>query len=241
MDISAVLRHFSSEELADALFAARLPVAGTKSERIARLLEASRQRGIDAPKLLDLFTSEALRAAVDSAGLKCGRRSEMVQALLSLSGPEANVGPTSAPTVALAYLEPTKDNVIACLRELRLPNRALRSEADVEEVVASYLAPRFQSVCQQYSIGGMLGLKVDLDIGDGRVGVELKLADSILGKTNEFHRLIGQAVYYDYRRYHGNLILCIAGRRGDDEDPLMRDLFSLLEAYRVASVCVMSA
>jgi hypothetical protein len=165
----------------------------------------------------------------------------MIQSLLSQSLPAADFRSSATPTVGADYLEPTKDNVVACLRELRLPSRALRSEADVEEVVAGHLGPRFQAVCQQYSVGGMLGLKIDLDIGDGKVGVELKLAGAILENTNEFHRLIGQAIYYDYRRYHGNLIVCLAGRRGNDEDPLIQDLFLVLGAYSIYGMCVTSA
>lgn len=243
MEIAELLGHFSNEELADALYAARLPVAGTKSERIARLVEAAGPSGIDARTLLDCFSGDALRAACDCAGLRSGRKSEMIDSLVSLLGA---LGTASSASSAVSqppreYLSPTKDAVLQCLRELRVPSRALKSEGDVEEVVAPHLAPRFQAVCQQYSIGGILGLKIDLDIDDGKVGVELKLSDSILGNANEFHRLIGQAIYYDHRRYRGNLIVWVVGRRGDADDPLLRDVFSILEAYRISCVCLTTA
>ncbi len=164
----------------------------------------------------------------------------MIEALVALldEGPPGIVSAPQSVSAPASHLPPTKENAVRLLRELRLPSRALRSEADVEEAVAEYLGRRFQAVCEQYSIGGMLGLKIDVDIGDGQVGVELKLADSILGNTNEFHRLIGQAIYYDRRRYRGNLVICVAGQHDDAEDPLLRDLFTLLESYNITCVYV---
>ena len=243
MQIAELLAHFSSEELADALYAASLPVAGSKGERIQRLADAVHGTNADMCKVLDLFTADALRAACGCAGLKSGRKADMIESLVSLLGESDSPGNSRSIGGAPPrdYLPPTKENVLAQLREVRIPSRALRTEADVEEVIADSLAPRFQAVSQQYSVGGMLGLKIDLDIGDGQVGVELKLADSILGNTNEFHRLIGQAVYYDHRRYKGNLILCVVGQRGDDEDPLLRDLFSLLQTYNITCICITGA
>jgi hypothetical protein len=85
--------------------------------------------------------------------------------------------------------------------------------------------------------GGYLGLKIDIDLGNGRVGVEVKLAESLL-KAAEAHRLIGQAVYYQKRRYQDNLIVAVVGRSGDLEAPMLKELGSFLESIGVVYVGV---
>jgi hypothetical protein len=59
-------------------------------------------------------------------------------------------------------------------------------------------------------VGGFLALKTDLDVGNGLVGVELKIAENLT--ASEMQRLIGQVVYYKKRYYENNLIVFIAGR-----------------------------
>ena len=50
-------------------------------------------------------------------------------------------------------------------------------------------------VHSQYSVGGNLGLKVDVDVNES-VGIEIKLAKQIESSTANMMRLFGQAVYY---------------------------------------------
>lgn len=104
------------------------------------------------------------------------------------------------------------DNVITVLENLIVLKRRLTSEADLERFIAIQLAYVFgkEKVSTQYSVGGFLALKTDIDIGNGQVGIELKVADN-LGAT-DMQRLIGQVIYYRKRFYNNNLLVFIAGR-----------------------------
>lgn len=104
------------------------------------------------------------------------------------------------------------DNVITVLENLIVLKRRLTSEADLERFIATQLAFVFgkEKVSTQYSVGGFLALKTDIDIGNGQVGIELKIADN-LGAT-DMQRLIGQVIYYRKRFYNNNLLVFIAGR-----------------------------
>ena len=104
------------------------------------------------------------------------------------------------------------DNVITVLENLIVLKRRLTSEADLERFIATQLAYVFgkEKVSTQYSVGGFLALKTDIDIGNGQVGIELKIADN-LGAT-DMQRLIGQVIYYRKRFYNNNLLIFIAGR-----------------------------
>ena len=82
-------------------------------------------------------------------------------------------------------------------------------ERNVENIIAKQLNTEFGKVHQQYSIGGFLGLKCDIDLHDGQVGIEIKLAKLLT--TSAIERLFGQSLYYSRRTYKKNLIVMIVG------------------------------
>lgn len=104
------------------------------------------------------------------------------------------------------------ENVITILDNLIILKRRLTSEADLERYLANQLAFVFgkEKVSTQYSVGGFLALKTDIDIGNGQVGIELKIADNL--SATDMQRLIGQVIYYKKRFYNNNLLVFIAGR-----------------------------
>jgi hypothetical protein len=109
-------------------------------------------------------------------------------------------------------LEISLENVSRTLSNILLFRRKLSSESDLEKYLLAQLALVFgkEKVSNQYSVGGFLALKTDLDVGNGLVGVELKIAENLT--ASEMQRLIGQVVYYKKRYYENNLIVFIAGR-----------------------------
>jgi hypothetical protein len=236
MTLPELLDYFSTAELAEALFQISLPSSGDKADRISRLHAGILEKGLTSTAALDLFTAEALRVVCGSLDLPKGRKVEMIEALAAKLTDLAP--PIVTPSPPVTYREPTKEAVLACLREIKPLKRRIRSEGDFEEAVADYLGPKFRSVAQQYAVGGYLGLKIDLDIGNGQVGVELKLAASLANSTAEFHRLIGQAFYYRFRRYKDNLIVAVAGDREDSQDPLFVELFEVLTSVGITPVHV---
>lgn len=104
------------------------------------------------------------------------------------------------------------ENVIKVLENLVVLKRRLTSEADFERFTAEQLAYVFGKVkvSRQYSVGGFLALKTDIDIGNGQVGIELKIADHL--SATDMQRMIGQVLYYKKRFYNNNLLVFIASR-----------------------------
>jgi hypothetical protein len=236
LTLAELLDHFSTTELAEALFQKKLPTSGSKADRITRLHTVILESGMTSTAALDLFTAAALRIVCGSLDLPPGRKADMVHALAATLSDLA--APIVTPPPPVTYLDPSKDAVLACLREVKLIKRKIRSEVDFKEALLDWLAPKFRSVVDEYAVGGILNLRIDLDIGNGRVGIELKLSESIRNNTNEFHRFIGQAVYYSFRRYKDNLIVAVAGEREDAEDPLFEELFEVLTSVGITPVHV---
>jgi len=106
----------------------------------------------------------------------------------------------------------TVDNVAQVLENILIPKSKLNKEADLEYFLGWELAHVFgkDNLSNQYSVGGFLALKTDLDVGNGKVGIELKIADNL--SATDMQRLIGQALYYKKRFYKENLLVLIASK-----------------------------
>lgn len=117
--------------------------------------------------------------------------------------------------------------VKAALENLVIPKRRLTAEADFEKFVTEQLVLIFgkERVHRQYSVGGFLALKTDIDIGNGQVGIELKIADNL--SATDMQRLIGQVVYYRRRFYNNNLLLFIVSK--STINPTIKELKDFVE------------
>lgn len=104
------------------------------------------------------------------------------------------------------------ENVSEVLENILIPKNKLNREADLEHFLGWELAYVFgkDKISNQYSVGGFLALKTDLDVGNGKVGIELKIADNLT--ATDMQRLIGQALYYKNRFYKENLLVLIASK-----------------------------
>ena len=233
-------------ELSDALFQLSLPQAGNKAEKINRIALHAKSMSIALPDLFQSFTADALRIVCDALDLPRGRKEQMAIELARLcegteltgaSDGSDNV-PVSAPRVLTAaellaepeYLTPTLDVVLKELANVVLPKRRVQTEADANFLLCGLLAPKFEAVAEQYSVGGFLGLRIDLDIGNGSVGIEIKLADSLLSGTAEMQRLLGQVVFYSHRRYKDSLVVAIVGDRESLLDPSLKELIAFIDS-----------
>jgi hypothetical protein len=187
----------------------------------------------DPVKLLDTFTVDELREACGrgNLGLAIARKSELIAAMLQVAPPEV------AGSVVLPVLEPTRDAVISVIRDIRVPRRKTDYEANAQAHIEAVVKPRFAMARGQYSVGGYLGQKIDLDVGNGRVGVEIKLATALL-KSNEAQRLIGQLVYYAKKRYGTNLVAVVVGTQRDLDDSHLAELGAFIQSLGFACVFV---
>lgn len=234
-----VLDMFKSAELADALYYANVPTTGTRAQRVGRLLDWAKQTSASTQDFFALFNADVLRGVCAEFDIR-GKNKEAL-----LSGLRARLGDVLALDDAARafvgaddpkYLTPTRDEVVKRVGAIRLPSQKLRSEAAAQDAVSDALAETFRVVSCEYVIGGFQGWAIDIDIGNGEVGVEVKLAESVRAKTTEFHRMIGQAVHYNKRRYRGNLIVVVVGRSDELSDALFDEAFGILQELGITCV-----
>ena len=92
----------------------------------------------------------------------------------------------------------------------------------------------FENVASQYNTGGYRETKVDIDIDNGKFGIELKLAKSLINNTSEIFRLIGQVIYYRRKLYYyNNFLIAIAGTDKEINFPIMIELFEILKDLNI--------
>lgn len=103
------------------------------------------------------------------------------------------------------------------------------AESSFEESLYDYLALKYENVHRQVSIGGVKSLKIDLDIGNGKVGIELKIADKVT-RSAEKQRLIGQLHDYTEKKYReNNLIVAVTGESKYEMDISIKEVEKLVK------------
>ncbi len=127
-------------------------------------------------------------------------------------------------------IEINKENVAFFLENLIIP-MIIDDSRKLEDFLVKEFEYGFDkdNVHQQYNIGGLLSLKTDIDIGNGQVGIEVKLYN--VPNASEMERAIGQIVYYKNRFYKVNLILYILSH--SDKTPKIKELIELIEELGV--------
>ncbi len=132
---------------------------------------------------------------------------------------------------------PSIKDVIFFLEEILVIKKSqyygsYKEEKDVENVIAKQLCGEYgmTNVHTQYSVGGLLGLKCDIDLFDSKCcGIELKLAKQIVGNSSAYERLIGQVVYYSKNRYKDRLIVLVVGTP-NEKDPTLDEVQKIIES-----------
>jgi hypothetical protein len=98
------------------------------------------------------------------------------------------------------------------------------TEKDVHNDLEVYLKQIFYSVTREYGIEGKNAKMIDFDIGNGKVGIEVKIAESAL-KEGEGDRLLGQMQKYIRRKYKdGNFILAVAGFENHTTNTVLHEI-----------------
>lgn len=126
--------------------------------------------------------------------------------------------------------ETNVDRVLFELKNFGTSKQRIMSEKTFEKELYSFLESKFQTVDAQVSIGGVKALKIDLDLGHGQVGVELKLGDKLI-KSIEKQRFIGQMHDYTTKRYKPeNFILVVVGDKRLRIDTTLKEVIALVES-----------
>jgi hypothetical protein len=127
--------------------------------------------------------------------------------------------------------EISSDDVYENLDKIQIKKHQYTSEKNVESVIAKQLEVLYKDqIHTQYGIGGFLHLKIDIDIADGQVGIELKLCSEM--NSSNIERLLGQVLYYSKRKYKSNLIVVVVGTE-KEYDQTIRELKSIIEEQGV--------
>ena len=118
------------------------------------------------------------------------------------------------------------EEVLETLENIVVKKTQYTTEKNVENIISTQLeVPYKDKIHQQYGIGGFLALRIDIDINDGQVGIELKLAKEL--NSSNIERLLGQVLYYSKRKYKENLIVLIVGNE-KEYDQTIRELKSII-------------
>lgn len=223
------------DELKEIAYSFGLPQNGSKGQIIQNIIDKVPSH----TDLIGLLKADELKAICEKLGIKTGKKDDMVTFVLQAIDGDATAAESVKATAPPEYMEATIDNVIAKIRELTIPKRKVKTEKDAENEIGDCLSEFFRAVMSQYNLGGYLGLKIDLDIDNGKVGIETKLASSLLDKnTSEIFRMIGQGVYYQRKRYGDNFVIAVAGTESDLDYPVIREALSFLSSINIKWVGV---
>lgn len=115
------------------------------------------------------------------------------------------------------------------IQEINIYSKNYPSEKECEDTILKHLRNKsgYKNVHRQFSVGGNLALKIDLDI-DERIGIEIKLAEELMNASNA-QRLLGQALYYSRRKYNQNIIIVVIGPTKLQKDPMLKEIQILIE------------
>lgn len=98
------------------------------------------------------------------------------------------------------------------------------TEKDIHKQLEIYLKEIFQTVTMEHGVDSKNSKAIDIDIGNGRVGIEVKLAVEIL-KESGWDRAIGQMVKYTRLKYNqGNFIVLVVGFDDDLRNSMLSDI-----------------
>lgn len=129
---------------------------------------------------------------------------------------------------------PSIDKIVEYLNHIPLNRQQCRTEKQAESNIQKQLIEIIDKsfhevkVHTQYSVGGNMGLKIDIDIADD-IGIEIKLANQLIGNATNFQRAIGQAIYYSWKLYGNDIILLVIGSEKDRSNPDIKELQEICE------------
>lgn len=126
------------------------------------------------------------------------------------------------------------DDVMYILENCFIQKKHIREEKNLEAYIFSWLAHIYglDRTKRQYSIGGFFGFKTDIDLNNGKIGLELKVFDKM--SSRDIQRMFGQLIYYRNRVYNDNLILLICG--SIQKTPVLSEIESFLKELNIRFV-----
>ena len=124
----------------------------------------------------------------------------------------------------------SRDSVFETLEKCKIKKVDYTDEKNVQKKISDYLDEYYTNkIHREYNVGGFLGLKIDIDINDGKVGVEIKILKSL--NSSSYERLLGQVIYYKKRKYEENLIILVVGTSSEYKENVqkIKELSDIIE------------
>lgn len=105
------------------------------------------------------------------------------------------------------------------------------TEKDVQNELEIFFKKRIDTVFREYALEGANSKKIDFDLGNGKIGVEVKLAREAI-KEAGWDRALGQLVKYANRKYNArNLIVLVAGTKDEIENQKLKEFKKDIEEF----------
>ncbi len=105
------------------------------------------------------------------------------------------------------------------------------TEKQIQEQLDEFLCANFETVIREYALEGSNIQRIDFDIANGAVGIEVKLADHAI-KESEWQRLLGQISKYVKKKYGENkLIVLVAGDKKNESSAKINEVKKDVEEY----------
>ena len=130
----------------------------------------------------------------------------------------------------------TNDIALILRNKIILPTTILRSTTYVGEAKEKRVQKNLfgqlneiygqSNVNTEFSVGGHWGMKSDIDLFHGKIGIELKVAEQLKSASN-VERLVGQVVYYMKKQYGNNFIVLVVGKP-KEYDASMQELEEII-------------
>ncbi len=117
----------------------------------------------------------------------------------------------------------SRTTVIDFLIKIELPKKTLSSERELENFLFKKLSAKFPKIDRQKGLDSSNGMKIDIDLGHGEIGIEIKLAEQLVGNASKRKEAIGQLVQYR-KMYETDLILIVGGKKTEGLSPLLREV-----------------
>jgi hypothetical protein len=79
---------------------------------------------------------------------------------------------------------------------------------------------------------------VDIALGQGHIGVEVKLASALLASPSELYRAVGQAMVYKHLKFSDRLVVAVVGPAALLRKAALIEILAFLESVGAAAACV---
>jgi hypothetical protein len=132
------------------------------------------------------------------------------------------------------YFDVTLENIIKAINETYIPKSyiAYGEETDIQVKLLSKFGEYFGAAQKEYAIGGPYDLKIDIDVADGKFGIELKLFSRLISSSHETTRAIGQAYIYSKRKYNNqNFLFVVYGFEEDKNHSKLKEFEKIIKEF----------